>query len=128
MKLRIQGNSLRLRLQQREVADLHAHGHLSESLFLGPGPEAAFTYRIACHPGATVEVLRDPAGLVLHLPAAWAAELAQTDRVAVDVEIPVAPGVAVRVKVEKDYGCLSERPGEDERDAFPNPEGPCRGG
>ncbi len=128
MKLRIQGNSLRLRLQQREVVRLHEQGHLSDSLVLGTGPEAAFTYRIACHSGATVEVLREPAGLVLRLPAAWAAELAQTDRVGVDVEIPVAPGATVRIKVEKDYGCLSERPGEDDRDAFPNPEGACGSG
>jgi hypothetical protein len=127
MKLRIQGNSLRLRLQQREVAELHEHGRLSESLLLGIGPEEAFTYRLERHPGALLELLREPAGLVVRLPAAWAAELAQTDRVGVDVEVPVAPGVAVRVKVEKDYGCLSERPGEDEMDAFPNPDGACGG-
>jgi len=128
MKLRIQGNSLRLRLQRREVAELHESGRLSASLLLGTGPEGAFTYRIECHSGAGVEVLREPAGLAVRLPAAWAAELAQTDRVGVDVEIPVAPDAAVQVKVEKDYGCLSERPGEDDRDAFPNPDGACGGG
>jgi len=127
MKLRIQGNSLRLRLQQREVAQLHEHGRLSESLVLGTGPEETFTYRLECYPGATVQILREPTGLVVRLPAVWAAELAQTDRVGVDVEIPVAPGVVVRVKIEKDYACLTERPGEDERDAFPHPEGPCAG-
>lgn len=125
MKLRIQGNSLRLRLQQREVAELHEHGRLSESLLLGTGPEAAFTYSLERHSGATVQVLREPAGLAIRLPEAWAAELAQTDRVGVDVEVFVAPDLAVRVKIEKDYGCLSKRPGEDERDLFPNPQRAC---
>lgn len=127
MKLRIQGNSLRLRLQQREVAELHECGRLSESLVLGTEPEETFTYRLECHPGATVQILREPTGLVVRLPAVWAGELAQTDKVGVDVEVPVAPGAMVRVKIEKDYACLTERPGEDERDAFPHPEGPCAG-
>ncbi|MCC6142319.1 MAG: hypothetical protein IT368_00795 [Candidatus Hydrogenedentes bacterium] len=127
MKLRIQGNSLRLRLQQREVAELHECGRLSESLVLGTGPEETFTYSLERHPGATVQILREPTGLVVRLPAAWAADLAETDQVGVDVEVPVAPGAMVRVKIEKDYACLTERPGEDERDAFPHPEGPCAG-
>ncbi len=127
MKLRIQGNSLRLRLQQREVAELHECGRLSESLVLGIWTQDNFTYSLERHPGATVQVLREPAGLVVRLPAAWAADLAETDQVGVDVEVPVAPGVMVRVKIEKDYACLTERPGEDESDAFPHPEGPCGG-
>jgi len=127
MKLRIQGNSLRLRLQQREVAQLHGCGRLSESLVLGIGPQENFTYSLERHPGATVLILREPTGLVVRLPAAWAAELAESDQAGVDVEVPVAPGVMVRVKIEKDYACLTERPGEDERDAFPNPAGPCAG-
>lgn len=125
MKLRIQGNSLRLRLRLREVAQLHEQGRLSESLILGNGPEEAFAYSLEVYPGVTVQVLREPAGLAIRLPAEWAAELAQTDRVGVHVEVPVAPGVAVRIKVEKDYGCLTERPDEDESDAFPNPESAC---
>jgi len=125
MKLRIQGNSLRLRLRQREVAHLHEQGRLSESMLLGAGPEDVFNYSLEAYPGVTVEVLREPAGLSIRLPAAWAAELAQTDRIGVDVEVPVAPGVAVRIKVEKDYACLTERPDEDESDAFPNPESAC---
>lgn len=125
MKLRIQKNSLRLRLRQWEVAQLHEQGRLSESLILGNGPEEAFVYSLEAYPGVTVQVLREPAGLAIRLPAEWAAELAQTDRVGVDVEVPVAPGVAVRIKVEKDYACLTERSDEDESDAFPNPESAC---
>lgn len=127
MKLRIQGNNLRLRLQQREVAVLHECGHLSESLVLGIGPGESFTYSLECHAKAMLQILREPTGLRVRLPTAWAAELAQTDRVGVDVEVPVAPGVMVRVKIEKDYACLTKRPGEDDRDAFPHPEGPCAG-
>lgn len=127
MKLRIQGNSIRLRLQQREIAQLRDQGHVTESLLLGTGPEDTFTYRLERYPGAVVQLRREPTGLVVRLPAAWAAELAETDRVGVDVEVPVAPGAMVRVKIEKDYACLTERPGEDESDAFPHPEGPCAG-
>jgi len=127
MKLRIQGNSIRLRLQQREVAQLHDQGHVTESLLLGTGPEDALTYRLERYPGEVVQLRREPTGLLLRLPAAWALELAQTDRVGVDVEVPITLEIAVRVKIEKDYGCLTQRPGENESDAFPNPAGACRG-
>jgi hypothetical protein len=119
MKLRIKGNSIRLRLQRGEIATLHDTGSVTEALTLGPAE--AFSYTVARIPGDAISLQRDAGGICIGLPAAWALALATTDRVGYDSTVRVAPSVDVRVVVEKDFQCLVVRPEEDESDSFPNP-------
>ncbi len=124
MKLRIKGNSIRLRLQRSEIAALHDAGSVREALTLGPAD--SFCYIVERISGDAVTLQRAEGGICIGLPAAWVQALATTDRVGYDCSVPVAPGVNVRVVVEKDFQCLVVRPEEDESDAFPNPEStPC---
>lgn len=47
MKLRIQGNSLRLRLSEAEVQQFAQTGRVAEAVALGPGPDQTLQYVLA---------------------------------------------------------------------------------
>lgn len=120
MKLRIRGDSLRLRLTRGEVHALRETGRVSETIHFGAraldyvlcsadvdAPEARFV-------GDRIEVA---------LPHATARSWAEGDEVGIEAEQRVDQG-ALRLLIEKDYQCLTPREGrerEDDTDAFPHP-------
>jgi len=114
MKLRIRGNSVRLRLTQSEVADLRERGSVEETVPLTPTP---LTYRIErAERAARVTARFDGTRLVVEVPDAVARDFCDTERVGFDDNTG-----AIRVLVEKDWQCLAPRD-EDESDAFPHPQ------
>jgi hypothetical protein len=121
LKLRIKGNSVRLRLEQREVAQLHTVGVVREVLRFGPLPEDVFAYAIETNSGDGLRVQYRSCNLVVSLPKAWADLLATTDQIGYEARVEVAPGVCVGVLVEKDFRCLEAREGEVETDRYPHP-------
>jgi hypothetical protein len=46
MKLRIKGNSLRLRVSRSELARFQAGGRIEETIRFSPAPEATLTYAL----------------------------------------------------------------------------------
>ena len=124
MKLRLRGNSLRLRLTQREVRALVETGSVEETTSFGP--HAALTYVLAVAPGESAVRAAFEAGVVrVTLPAAEAHAWATSERVAIEVEQPAGASGALRVLVEKDFACLKTRSGETDDDAYPNPHPTC---
>jgi hypothetical protein len=121
VKLRIRGNSLRLRVTRGEV-DALAAGRAVEERVAFPGG-ATLVYRLAVgtdperfaatFAGGTLEVA---------LPALAARRWFEPAEVGVRGELPLADGTTLSLLVEKDFPCLTERPGEDDSDAFPWPE------
>lgn len=117
MKLRIKGNSIRLRLTQSEVDTLVTAGHVRESVSFG---DKTLGYEIRSDSGAegvTADLI-GPTILVL-IPADRVRDWAANDSVSIEQE-----GTPYLL-IEKDFACLSDRPGEDESDAFPNPREKC---
>lgn len=119
MKLRLQGNSLRLRLTRSEVEKLRHEGEVSETSRFRSG--AGMTYRLlnaAAAEGvqadlaqATISVSVPPAAVEL-----WAA----SDEVGIygqDGELSIA--------IEKDFRCLTRASEEQEADAYPHPAERC---
>jgi len=114
MKLRLQGNSVRLRLTRSEVERLRETGLVQESTEFGAG--VALAYRLqtrlelgpletAYHQGSmTISVSKDAA-------QAWAG----SDEVGLYGQFG-----ALAISVEKDFRCLT-RARDDERDAYPHP-------
>jgi hypothetical protein len=67
--------------------------------------------------------LRFAAGeLLVGVPAAWAKELATTEKVGFAAEVNTSPKTSVHLTVEKDFQCLVERPEDKDSDPYPNPE------
>jgi hypothetical protein len=126
MKLRMRGDSIRLRLTQGEVAALVEEGRVEELVTFGPG--VSLSYAIVCASGAskidaileqgTRVVVRAPESLV----QAWAKD---PKEVGFETTQDVGNGKTLRILVEKDFACLVERPHEDNADAFPNPNTSC---
>ena len=117
MKLRIKGNSIRLRLTQSEVDSLAASGFVRESVSFG---EKTFEYEIRSDIDGDA-LTADLVGttIVVSVPASRVQGWAATDSVSIEQE-----GTPYLL-IEKDFACLSERPREDDSDAFPNPRQKC---
>jgi hypothetical protein len=123
MKLRLRGNSLRLRLTQREVNDLVAVGSVEEKTAFGP--QALLAYAIAVGEGPSVSASFEAGAIRVTVPLAEARSWATSDRVGIEAEQATAGGEPLRLLIEKDFACLKPRTGEDDRDAFPNPNPTC---
>jgi hypothetical protein len=122
MKLRIRGNSIRLRLGEREVAKLVDEGRVSDSIRFSAFPAGQLTYTVITSPDEKeiaagfaqneirVTVPEDSGRL-------WAnSELVGLNRVQ-----QIGDEISLSILIEKDFRCLAPRPGEDESDSFANP-------
>lgn len=122
MKLRMKGNSLRFRLQRSEIAKLFEAGDVSELLNVGPTAQDTFCYRLRVHAGDTATLRFAASELLVGVPAAWATELATTEKVGFVAELITTPENSVHLAVEKDFQCLVERQEDKDGDPYPNPE------
>jgi len=121
MKLRVMGDSLRLRLSPNEVAELLAKGRVEETLYFGPEVDARFTY--ALEHTASAEPIRlraSPQQVAVLLSTADATQWAEGDRVGIYGDVETGHG-ALALSVEKDFACL-DRNEADNTDTFPNPK------
>ena len=115
MKLRIQGDSIRLRLTVSEVAAVGRGETVRETTHLGAPP---FSYSLVPLADATaVDATFDGGAMRVSLPALIARRWAQTEQVSLH-----GTACAVSVLIEKDFDCLDPREGDDKIDTFPNPK------
>jgi len=119
MKLRIRGNALRLRLSQAEVGQFAEHG-LVEDCIRFNGRE--LRYVLSSSPAERVHIEFDGHTIMVIAPTQLRRTWAESDEVGFEEHINLTDGDTLTVLVEKDFQCLTERPGEDESDNFPNPD------
>jgi hypothetical protein len=123
MKLRIRGNSIRLRLSQGEVTGLLAEWAIRESVHFSGSPTNCMAYSLQLSPNASEASASFAQGeLVVTLPVALAVQWAISDQTGIEHKQPAGDGMELRIVVEKDFRCLQPRPEEDEVDNFPNPD------
>ena len=119
MKLRIKGNSIRLRLTQSEIRQVGAGQTVREEVLFSTGH---FAYALVPDPAiGALDARFDEGELQVRLPAALAVQWAHTDQVGIEERIAGRPGTSLHLLIEKDFQCLHKRPGEDESDHFKNP-------
>lgn len=119
MKLRIQENSLRLRLTRKEVTDLCESGRVESFIELVPGAP------LLCMLESSSQVATVTAsfnGQMVHVavPANVVMDWAGSDRGSDRVSIEGQSQGGVQLLVEKDFHCL-HKPGEQDPDASPHP-------
>lgn len=116
MKLRIKGNTIRLRLTQTEV-DTVEKGEVTDKTLFPDGNE--LVYKIIKGDSFDTE-FKD--GIVrIQLPSELVDKWAGSDQVTIGHKIDLGNGEILDIAVEKDFQCLTERPHEDESDMYPNP-------
>lgn len=120
MKLRIRGNSIRLRLGQSETAMLARGETVEESTDLGPGQK--FVYAVAAGDAEAITASFAGGRLEVAIPHARAAEWAAGDEVSLAASQPAGTGGELSILIEKDFACLKPREAEEDRDTFPHPE------
>ena len=121
MKIRIKGNFIRYRLTKTEVETLAETGVLAETTRFGPADEHVFAYTLEVRDGIEgLQAAFDGRTITLYMPAATARTWAEDQRVGFEQDVAVAPGVTLKLLLEKDFVCLDDTV-EDQSDNYPNP-------
>lgn len=122
MKLRIKGNSLRLRLSQGEMRTLAERGEVEDRVSFPGG--AALRYRLRVdNNNSEISASYDVNLIDVLVPRPLSDRWCGTDLVTLSSSQPLPRG-ELRLVLEKDWACLAPREGEDESDNFPHPRSP----
>jgi hypothetical protein len=113
MKMRIQDNALRLRLNRREVSEFEEHGIVSASIQFG---SSALTYTLERGSVSGMEASFTGQEVRVRVPEATAREWTDTDRVGMET----VQGT-LEIVVEKDFQCMHKGEEAKDPDAYPNP-------
>ena len=121
MKLRIKGNSLRLRISRSEVDRLLRRERLEETIHFAPHADAKLTYALEQASSVSVPTVRYTGKEVTVLiPAGLADTWCTTDMVGIAEQVDLGTFGSLELVIEKDFACL-DRNEEENRDTFANP-------
>lgn len=121
MKLRIRGDSVRLRLKRGEVDRIAAGTSIVEETHF---PGAVLRYRLEVSENADISAHFDSRSLVIRLPESEALRWAGSDEVSLYAEQHASGANALSILIEKDFKCIEpghHRDCEDDEDTFPHP-------
>jgi hypothetical protein len=121
MKLRIKGDSLRLRVTRSEVTRLLAGDCLEDTIHFASEASAKFSYalqqdRSVNRPAVEYEGHK----VTILIPSDQANTWAATDQVGIAEDISLGALGSLALLIEKDFACL-DRSETDNEDTFPNP-------
>ena len=104
MKLRIKGNSLRLRLLRSEVETLASVGFVSEDIRFGTGTDQALRYTIATS-GEVEELTAQfvENQILVLLPDSVAGDWTGSDQVGIEMTQKIDNDCSLTVVIEKDF-------------------------
>lgn len=126
MKLRLKGNSIRVRLDRRDIERLIGEGRVDDAVRFGPKLAFSYAVELGSAPRERPIASYGDGRLTIQIDPADAEAWLASDRIRFDHVQPVEGGV-VRVLLEKDFACIDRPPGEEADDAyaFPNPAISC---
>jgi hypothetical protein len=121
MKMRIKGNSLRLRVSRSEVERLLNQDRLEETIHFAPEAAAALIYALEPSPAVDAPTIRYSHNTVTVLiPADQSRVWCTTDQVGIEKDIDLGRFGSLTLLIEKDFACL-DRSDEENEDTFTNP-------
>ncbi len=121
MKLRMQANSLRLRLKQAEVEQLVQKGCVEEKIPFGSANGGVFHYVLeSSHAVSSARAVLKDNGILVQVPASTVSHWASSDEIGIEASQGAAKDDTLRVPIEKDFACLNGSDAQN-ADAFPNP-------
>jgi len=118
MKLRIKGNSIRLRLSKPEVEAFLEYGSISDILEL---PEQPLVYGLEKCSEPVLNVTRRAGAIRVGMPGDKFEEWRQDECIGFTAEYS-AGKKKIMITVEKDFQCLMPREHEDESNLYPHPQ------
>lgn len=123
MKLRIRGNTLRLRLTRPELDEFASSGRCADKISFGG--ERSLVYAIERTADDAVSAVFHGNEIKVLVPAQLADAWTETDQVGFDAAHKSDGGDELKILVEKDFACLTPRTDEDTADNFPHPKTAC---
>jgi hypothetical protein len=119
MKIRIHGNSIRIRLSKTEVERLSSEGQLKEQTSFG---QSAFEYTleqnfIAKELSASLEDRK----ITMQVPSGFLKDWAKNQVIGFDSKMPIGENETLYLLLEKDFKCL-DNTNEDQSDNYENPK------
>ncbi len=121
MKLRIKGNSIRLRLTQAEVKEFQGNGVVEEIVKFGNTDSSKMHYLLQVSSGNEINALYESNKMIVNIPNPIADKWTTTNQVGFETQMKINEEEDLFILVEKDFKCLQPREHEDENDMFPNP-------
>jgi hypothetical protein len=121
MKLRIRGDTLRLRLKRGEVDRIAAGTSIVEKTHF---PDSVLTIRLDLSESNDISASFDNGSLLVSLPKSKVLDWAGSDQVSLYAEQKLARTGSLSLLIEKDFSCLEpghHRDCEDDEDTFPHP-------
>jgi hypothetical protein len=119
MKLRIKGNSLRLRVSPSEMARLLDTGRIEETIYFAAGDGAKLTYALEHRAAEEISLHYRANEVTVSLSTASVHEWAEGEQVGIYGALDVGHG-QLELIVEKDFACLDGSDAEN-ADTFANP-------
>lgn len=122
MKIRIKGNTLRLRLSKSEVDAFAATGYIEERTEF---VDDVFIY--AMQNSDTKRLLAELTNnhLTVLVPRALSQRWVTTNEVGFEDTMPLPNGKELYILIEKDFKCIDADVSEDQSDYFENPVKAC---
>jgi hypothetical protein len=108
---------------QKEVEALRLNGHMATTTKFPNGKK--LSSEIIATDNAEAEISFDAGAIILLLPSEKISMWADSDEEGIYFDLATDGADLLKVKVEKDYACLTVREGEDDSDAYVNPNETC---
>jgi hypothetical protein len=122
MKIRIRGNSVRIRLSKSEVTRFAKEGYVEERTEF---VNSALVYVVKSSEEATLSAGFANGSITLYVPATMLQQWASTDLVGLDYNMPLPDGKYLYLLIEKDFKCIDAAITEDQSDMYENPLKAC---
>jgi len=123
MKIRIKGNSIRIRIVKTELDSFGKNGILEERTEFG---SAALIYRLQSKQGIQqLEAAMEDNIITMYVPEKMKQEWVNTNVVGYNNRMELGNGKKLFLLLEKDFKCLDAEVLEDQSDNFDNPSHTC---
>jgi len=118
MKLRIRGNSIRLRLTQSEVSQLAAEGHVENAISFGNSQLRYIITTVGDEEKLKADFRNNE--IAVYVPASDVRKWEASEQVGIEANQALGDG-DLDILIEKDFACLKPREGEDDADTYAHP-------
>ncbi|MEP7252599.1 MAG: hypothetical protein ABI683_09475 [Ginsengibacter sp.] len=122
MKIRIKGNSIRLRLTKSEIEAFAAKGFLQDSTSFGNN---SLVYAMKNYAGQNLSADLNDATITVYVPEHFIKDWIGSNLVGLEHSMAMPNGERLHILIEKDFKCIDALITEDQSDYFENPAKSC---
>jgi hypothetical protein len=123
MKIRIKGNSIRIRLSRSEVDNFGKTGYLEEKTVFGSSTLMYVLQTVT--DGDALSATFHDSKITMNVPAAITNGWAASDTVGFDNQMDTGNANQLYLLLEKDFKCVDAPPNEDQSDNYEHPTLSC---